>query len=208
MNRKINISIKYILLFSVVFLVLLIAVFTQNNKIPPPKKTTNTVKSIQVVAKKDSASINLSNKIPAKKIAYLVDSISKVYRKKPQKNARPKPTEKEVIASVYKDTISLKNGEAAFKIVSLGKILDLDFSFLSQDKIITNTTKTTITKYVVPNAWFINLEPKFTHLNMVGIGVSLDYTIKNKIRLGAGLEYNTLPITNKFMASLKIGIKL
>lgn len=214
MNRSINIELKYILPFAIAFLVLLYFVFFTGTNVPNDVIEITKTTTTETVKKEDSISVDLSAKVPKQTIAYLVDSITKSIRKKPtaKETANPKKaSEKEVQAKVYKETFYLDNAKVEATILSPDRIFGVDLKVFTNDQIITNTIATKITKYVVPNVWFINYEPNFSVLQqqILAHEISLDYTLKGKFRVGAGLGYNLgLPLNNKFYTTLKIGIKL
>lgn len=214
MNTKIQIQVKYLLLLILAVFVLLYLQFFNNNT-PPDKVEITKTTTIKEVEKIDSAKVDLSTLKPEKKQLFLVDSITKKARKKPLKKdtaTAKKPTEKEVEARVFKKNVQLENSNVAFSIFSPCDIYGIDFKVFNKDKYITNTIKQKTTKYIVPNVWFLNYEPKFTLFpspQLIGHEISIDYTIKNKIRFGVGVEYNNLlPTNNNVFFNFKIGLQL
>ena len=234
MNNTINIKLKYLLLFAVVFL-LVLGLHFFNNNVPEDKTVITTKKTTEIIKKVDSASVTISTKKPVETIPYLIDTITGVARKKPsvkksltvhQPKIKPetkkpvsekatppkKETEKEVIANVHKETIKLKNATAKIKLISTGRVLGIDLKLFTKDKLIKETKAIKVTKYIIPNAWFINFEPNFTVFPtpaFVGGNVSVDYTIKGRFRFGAGVGYSNLtPTNNRFFINGKIGLKL
>ncbi len=214
MNKIIPIKIKYLLLFIVAILFVVPNFF--NTDIPKDKVEIIKTTKIDIIEKVDSTAINLSEKKAANTVTYLLDTLSKKARIKPIKKSKvslpKKSTEKVVEAKVYKDSIQLSNAKVVYSITSPSPIFDLGFKVYTNDTIVTNTIYKNTTKYIVPNVWFLNYEPKFTLFPvplLVGHEVSIDYTIRGKLRLGAGLEYNSLlPVNNKIIYGLKLGLKL
>lgn len=211
MNKIIHIQLKYILLFIGVFLLVVYFSFSKS-KLPEDKVETTTKTTVSIEKKVDSASVDVSKYVSKEKVAFLLDSVSKTIRKKTEQSQPKKPTEKEVKAYVYKDTTKLKNATVVSTITTPCRIFDFSLKAFTEEKTIATETQTSITKYRVPNVWFINYEPKFLLFPapaLIGHEVSVDYTIKNKFRLGAGVEFNTLlPKNNQFMFNFKIGIPL
>lgn len=218
MDKVIQVKVKYVilLLFVVIFFQFK---FCKSDAAKIDKVETTKTTTIEYTENVDSAKVDVSKKKPIKTIDYLIDTISNKARKKPSKKAlhkndslSKKNTEKVVKANVYKDTITTSNGKAIVKTISTGRVLGLDLTFFTKDKIVTTRESSTITKYIEPNTWFLNVEPKFSvfpNPAIVGLAASVDYTIKNKVRLGMGLEYNTLlPKNNRIIGSFKIGISL
>ena len=200
MNKLISIPLKYILIFFVSFAVLIWLVFFPSKYIP--KTEIVTTKTIEVKKKIDSAIVDYSNKKPTKVLV----SVKKV----DSKNASVK---KDTVlqANQYKDTIQLKNGTVLSTITSTGKVLSLDLKLINYDSIFHTQTTITETKYITKNTWFINYEPKFTmfpKMQILAHEVSIDYTIKDKFRIGVGVGYNAILPDQKFYTGLKIGFKL
>jgi hypothetical protein len=218
MNKTINIKIKYLLVFAVVFLLLIIATFSKPKAdIIETNKTTTTTK----IKKVDSAKVDVSIKEPINTIVFLVDTITGKAKQKPRAKSDPrkansekpiKPTEKEVKANVFTETFNLKNGKAKVTVIAPERIFSIDLKMITEDVLIETETSKKVTKFVNENVWFANVSPKFLVFpqpTFTGIEFSIDYTIKNKLRFGAGIEFNNqLPINSQFVFNLKLGIRL
>lgn len=214
MNTIITIKLKYLLLLIAAIGILLYLQFFTNKSYADKVEITKTT-TIKEVEKIDSASVDLSTLKPVKKVPFLVDTITKKARPKPVKKDTIKPqkaTEKEVDAKVFNKTVELENSKVVFSIFSPEDIYGIDFKVFNKDKYITNTLTKKTTKYITPNVWFLNYEPKFLIFpspQIIGHQISIDYTIKNKIRFGTGVGYNSLlPANNRLVFNFKIGIKL
>lgn len=219
MNKKITIQLKYLLLFLVAFLVFSNSIF--NTYLPKEKVVITQKTTIKSIKKEDSITIDLSEKKPIKDIVYFLDTVSNKVRKKPTEQkksttnsylSKKKDTEKQVVAKVFKGSVQLKNAKVVYSVVSPDRIFNIDFSVITNDKEITNSINTKTTKYVIENVWFLNYEPKFSLVPfpaIVGHEISIDFTFRNKFRIGAGFEYNSLlPANNKIIGNFKIGIRL
>lgn len=104
--------------------------------------------------------------------------------------------DKEVKKYTYID--SLKNGVVTSTIIS-------DHIYDRSVELKTSTKK--ITEYVVPNSLFINLESShFFTGGMNDLEVSVDYTFKNKFRIGYSQGYNF--VIKEPTYGFKIGIPL
>lgn len=223
MNRQINIQLKYLLLLIAIICVLLYLQFTT-----PVKKDSvdiKTTKTITIKPKEDSATAKTNQ---PKEILVLVDDKGKFISKNVPKKGKSdiKGNENEIKNPVsdikkdtsvtkafqYNDTIKLKNGTIITDIISTGKILSQKYKLKTIDSIIENTTIKTITKYKVENVWFLSYEPKFTLFPTPAImahEISIDYTIKNKMRFGASIGINNLlPSNQQMYYGFKIGIRL
>lgn len=194
----------------------------------PVKKdsvNTKTTKTVTIKKKTDSATAKTN---PPKEIVVVVDDNGKIISKSEPKKGKvdtkePKNDIKNPISDIkkdtsvtkafqYNDTIKLKNGTIITDIISTGKILSQKYKLKTIDSIIENTTVKTITKYKVENVWFLSYEPKFTLFptpSIMAHEISVDYTIKNKMRFGASIGINNLlPSNQEMYYGFKIGIRL
>lgn len=243
MNKIINIKLKYLLVFAVVFLLLVIATCskTKVDKIETTTKTT-----ITKIKVKDRAKANVSTLKPIKTITFYEDTITGIarpkptkkspqfssknnaiipFKKTPEKNREPKqkvksvsdslikkPTEKEVEAKVFEKVFNLKNGIATVQVTAPCSIYTINLNLETENTIITTETKEKATKFIAENVWFLSVQPKYVLFptpTFTGVELEIDYTIKNKIRLGVGVEYNNLlPVNNQIIIGPKIGIRL
>lgn len=210
MNKTINIPLKYVLLFIAAFLVLIYLVLKPANK-KNTIKITNSEK-VEVKQKKDSATIDYTFKKSTNVNVSIDSNKVTVLDQEYKKNNLKKTPKKSIEANRYKDTLKLKNGTIYSDIISTGKVLRHDIKLINYDSIFTKTKTVKETIFLSDNVWFLNVEPKFTLFPtpaFVGGQVSIDYTIKNSIRLGVGTEYNSLlPTKNKMLFNFKIGIQL
>ncbi|WP_435415041.1 hypothetical protein [Polaribacter aestuariivivens] len=215
MNKTINIKLKYLLLFIVAFLVMTYLVFQPAKEVNKIEKTVK--ETVEIKKKIDSASVDLAIKKPVK-VKVNVSKTGKVKVQKKQSKDNTKKTVKKdsVLKSIdafrYQDTLKLKNGTLFTDILSTGKLLRKDIKLINFDTIFKKTSTVKETIYLNKNVWFLNVEPKFVAFPspaFVGGTISIDYSIRNKFRIGTGVEYNSLlPANNKIMFNFKIGIAL
>ncbi len=170
-----------------------------------PKTETKTTTKIEYLKQLDSA-IN-------SRMAYKPETPVKVAIK-PNKEVRVlqpneplKEDEKELQLNEVKDTLKLKNATVFSTILTNGKIFSHKAIVETNDKII--TTKTETKTWIAQSVTFLNMEPIFSLQGKVyGGDISIDRTIKNKIRFGGGVGYNDrLPTGEKLYIKAKIGIK-
>ncbi|XRE42345.1 hypothetical protein ACIVBQ_000549 [Tenacibaculum discolor] len=167
---------------------------------PTQKKVIKKTIKEEIIQKIDS-SIHHKQK-PTEKIIVVYDTVEKiVYRY--QKTTNENQVEKEVYQ--VKDTFNLTNSTVFSTVLSEGKVLENKVKVKTHDKIIRETIEIENTIYKEKSTLFLNIEPTFDlTAQITGIEASVDYTVKNKIRLGAGIGW----FNHKPYASVKLGIPL
>ncbi len=206
MNKIIHIQLKYILLFVAAFIVLIGLVFSPEQTVSKKEISTETI--IEVKKKVDSITVDYGVKIPEKVLFPVKEYQTKTT--KPNKVEQIK-NDSVIEANQYKDTVRLKNGTVISNIITTGKVLAFDLKLINYDSIFHTRTTIKETKFITENTWFINYEPKFTMFPEVQIlahEISIDYTIKNKFRIGLGMGYNAYLPNQKFYTGIKIGFRL
>ncbi len=127
------------------------------------------------------------------------------------KNAKNEEEEEEIIdAKQTKGKIKLKNSTLEYLIISNANNGDiLLFKPTIETDLTTITKQTNTTKTISKSSLYLNFEPLFSfERKIIGGEVSLDYTTKRKLRIGAGFGYNNLIPLDKGYFKLKIGFKL
>jgi len=118
--------------------------------------------------------------------------------------------ERIVAAKETKGSIKLKNSTLEYSIISNANNGDiLSFKALVETDLTTITTDTNTTKTRSRSSLFLNVEPLFSFdKKIIGGEVSIDFTSRNKIRIGGGYGYNNLIPLDKGYFKLKIGFRL
>ncbi|WP_272152197.1 hypothetical protein, partial [Tenacibaculum aiptasiae] len=95
---------------------------------------------------------------------------------------------KEVVES--KDTFNLSNAKVFSTILAEGKVLKHDLKVITNDSIITKLIERETFTENTKNPLFLNVSPLLGfNSSLIGAEASIDYTIKNKFRIGAGVGY-------------------
>lgn len=170
-----------------------------------PKTETKTTTKIEYLKQLDSAinsRMSFKPKTPVK-VAIKPNKEVRVL----QPNEPLQENEKEIQLNEVKDTLKLKNATVFSTILTNGKIYSHKAIVFTNDKIITTDTQTKT--WVAQSVTFLNIEPIFSLKGKVyGGDISIDRTIKNKIRFGTGIGYNDkLPTGEKLYIKAKLGIK-
>ncbi|WP_299124192.1 hypothetical protein [uncultured Tenacibaculum sp.] len=194
--------IKYILFVLIVF----ILGFNLNTCVKQESRTTEkTTITKEVKQRKDSIS---HDTIIHRKEFVVYDTIKKVileYVKKPRK-------ESEVLKKVVKskDTFNLSNAKVYSTIFSEGKVLKHNLKVITNDSIITKLIEREIFTEKTKNTLFLNVSPLLSfNSSLIGAEASVDYTIKNKFRIGAGVGYiEPIGVKGTAYFKVKIGIPL
>ncbi len=203
MEKKplINIDTNTLIILGI-FLYLLFNGFFEKETV---KIETESITKTEFLKQLDSA---INSKVAAQPVKKVKAAIQPNYHVRVlQENEPLQDNEKEIPLNEVKDTLQLENATVFSTLLTDGKIYSHSAFVETNDKII--TTNNTITKTVAKSGTFLNIEPV---LNVTGKfyggEISIDRTIKNKIRFGAGVGYNDkLPIGEKVYLKAKLGIK-
>lgn len=170
-----------------------------------PKTETKTITKTFYLKQVDSASNNKLAIYPSNPIKVAIKPNKEVRTLEPGEPLQV--DEKPIQLNEVKDTLKLKNATVFSTILTNGKIFSHKAIVETNDKITTTetTTKTTVAQSVT----FLNVEPLFNlQGKFYGGDISIDRTIKNKIRFGSGIGYNDkLPTGEKIYIKAKLGIK-
>ncbi|WP_272149138.1 hypothetical protein [Tenacibaculum aiptasiae] len=169
------------------------------------KTTERTTITKEVKHRKDSVS---HDTIIYRKALVVYDTIKKTiikYVKKPRKESE---VLKEVVKS--KDTFNLSNAKVYSTIFSEGKVLKHDLKVITNDSIITKLIERETFIENTKNTLFLNVSPLLSfNSSLIGAEASIDYTIKNKFRIGAGVGYiEPIGVKGTAYFKVKIGIPL
>ncbi|WP_299106025.1 hypothetical protein [uncultured Tenacibaculum sp.] len=170
------------LLIGISLLLVLIQVKEHFNDPGEPYKIKTTTQK-KVVNRKDSIVVVFDTIYQTKKII-VFDTISN----KIIKDRIIPINDHEVTKEVFQtnDTIELSNAKVFSSIISEGRILQQDFKVTTADSIITHFIEKT--SYINQSKLFLNVSPTIGFNGaFTGGEISIDYTIKNKIRIGAGV---------------------
>ncbi|MCF2875432.1 MULTISPECIES: hypothetical protein [unclassified Tenacibaculum] len=190
-------------LFTLLFLMLILNFKTCKKKEVKTTETTTTNKEVK--QRIDSVS---HDTIIHRKEFVVYDTIRKVileYVKKPLKESE---VLKEVVKS--KDTFNLSNAKVYSTIFSEGKVLKHDLKVITNDSIITKLIERETFTENTKNTLFLNVNPLLSfNSSLIGAEASIDYTIKNKFRIGAGVGYiEPIGVKGTAYFKVKIGIPL
>ncbi|WP_299681132.1 hypothetical protein [uncultured Tenacibaculum sp.] len=158
-----------------------------------------------IIEKRDSVVFVYDTLRIVKKV-FLLDTIKQTIREN-SKVILKDEVRKELVET--KDTFNLKNAVVRSQIISEGKIFSHKVDVSTFDKHINTERTIETTKYNNRSVLFLNFEPLVNFKSIIGGEVSVDYTLRNKIRFGAGIGFNTLlPKTEEIYLKAKIGIPL
>lgn len=193
---------KYILLILIVFLLLFNLKTCYKSASITTEKTTITK---EVKQRKDSISHDTIFNV---KELVVYDTIRKTiveYVKQPRKKNE---VLKEVVKS--KDTFNLSNAKVYSTIFAEGKVLKHDLKVITNDSIITKIIEREVFTENTKNTLFLNVSPLLSfNSSLIGAEATIDYTIKNKFRIGAGAGFlNVQGLNNTAFYKLSIGIPL
>ncbi len=170
-----------------------------------PRTETKTTTKTEYVKKVDSTANNKLAIRPSNPVKVAIKPNKEVRVLAPGEPLRV--DEKPIQLKEVKDTLKLKNATVFSTILTNGKIFSHKAIVETNDKII--TTKTETKTWVAQSVTFLNVEPIFGFQGkFYGGDISIDRTIKNRIRFGGGVGYNDkLPTGEKTYIKAKIGIK-
>lgn len=193
---------KIILLIVIVFLTVLNlkSCYKSEGKTTERKTITKEVKQ-----RKDSIS---HDSIINRKVITIYDTIRKTITKNVNQPLRKNEILKEVVES--KDTFNLSNAKVFSTILAEGKVLKHDLKVITNDSIITKLIERETFTENNKNTLFLNVSPLLNfNSSLIGAEASIDYTIKNKFRIGAGVGYiEPIGVKGTAYFKVKIGIPL
>ncbi|WP_272151397.1 hypothetical protein [Tenacibaculum aiptasiae] len=193
---------KIILLIVIVFLTVLNlkSCYKSEGKTTERKTITKEVKQ-----RKDSIS---HDSIINRKVVTIYDTIRKTITKNVNQPLKKNEILKEVVES--KDTFNLSNAKVFSTILAEGKVLKHDLKVITNDSIITKLIERETFTENTKNTLFLNVSPLLSfNSSIIGAEASIDYTIKNKFRIGAGVGYiEPIGVKGTAYFKVKIGIPL
>ncbi|CAA0185448.1 conserved hypothetical protein [Tenacibaculum maritimum] len=153
------------------------------------KTFVKTTVSEKVLEKKDSVQ---KDSLQHKKIVVVYDTIRKVVIRHVKKPNQVNQVQKKAFKVI--DTTRLKNARVFSEITSEGKVLDYKVKVETKERIVTKITTKEVIRNKVPNSLFLSVSSLFSANSIDGVELSIDYTFKNKFRIGAGGGYfNSIP---------------
>ncbi|CAL2104482.1 conserved protein of unknown function [Tenacibaculum sp. 190130A14a] len=171
---------KYIFVCYILVLIFLNLKECSNREEPIDLKVTTQKK---VVNRKDSLVVVFDTIYQTKKIMVFDTITNKIIQ-----NRIVPVNDHEVTREVFQtnDTIELSNAKVVSSIIAEGRVLQQDFKVTTADSIINHFIEKTI--YKERNKLFLNVSPTIGFNGVfTGGELSIDYTIKDKIRLGVGV---------------------
>ncbi|WP_272151877.1 hypothetical protein [Tenacibaculum aiptasiae] len=193
---------KHILRTVIIFLFLINIKNCFNTEVKTTEKTTITK---EVKQRKDSIS---HDSIINRKVITIYDTIRKTITKNVNQPLKKNEILKEVVES--KDTFNLSNAKVFSTILAEGKVLKHDLKVITNDSIITKLIERETFTENTKNTLFLNVSPLLSfNSSLIGAEASIDYTIKNKFRIGAGVGYiEPIGVKGTAYFKIKIGIPL